>query len=169
MYLGGCMCISQSLSDVRLFCNPVDCNPPGSSVHGILQARILEWVAISFSRGSSGPRDWTRISYTGKQILYHWAWEALRYLDRCINVCFHLKLNLNAEDNSKFTQLLFFFPTYKICKVSHLKHEIHVKRPKNTHGWDLEWDVPGVRGTSIFRFQFFKNSCEFVKTTSPIY
>ena len=39
---------------------PVDCSPPGSSVHGILQARILEWVAISFSRGSSWPRDWTQ-------------------------------------------------------------------------------------------------------------
>ena len=38
-------------------CDPVDCSPPGSSVHGILQARILEWVAISFSRGSSQPRD----------------------------------------------------------------------------------------------------------------
>ena len=34
-------------------CDPVDCNPPGSSVHGILQARVLEWAAISFSRGSS--------------------------------------------------------------------------------------------------------------------
>ena len=43
-------------------CNPVDCSPPGSSVHGILQARILEWVAISFSRGSSRPRDWTQVS-----------------------------------------------------------------------------------------------------------
>ena len=43
-------------------CNPMDCNPPGSSVHGILQARILEWVAISFSRGSSGTRDQTRVS-----------------------------------------------------------------------------------------------------------
>ena len=38
-------------------CNLVDCSPLGSSVHGILQARILEWVAISFSRGSSKPRD----------------------------------------------------------------------------------------------------------------
>ena len=38
-------------------CNPVDCGPPGSSVHGILQARILEWVVITFSRGSSQPRD----------------------------------------------------------------------------------------------------------------
>ena len=47
----------QLLSRVRLFCNPVDCSPPGSSAHGISQARILEWVAISFSRGSSRTRD----------------------------------------------------------------------------------------------------------------
>ena len=43
-------------------CDPVDCSLPGSSIHGILQARILEWVAISFSRGSSRPRDWTQVS-----------------------------------------------------------------------------------------------------------
>ena len=43
--------------------DPVDCSPPGSSIHGILQARILEWVAISFSRGSSQPRDWTQVSH----------------------------------------------------------------------------------------------------------
>ena len=55
-------------------CDPVDCSPPGPSVHGILQARILEWVAISFSRGSSWPRDRTQISgvsCTGRRILYH--------------------------------------------------------------------------------------------------
>ena len=44
-------------------CDPMDCSPPGSSFHDILQARILEWVAIPFSRGSSQPRDWTQISY----------------------------------------------------------------------------------------------------------
>ena len=43
-------------------CDPVDCSPPGFSIHGILQARILEWVAISFSRGSSRPRDRTQVS-----------------------------------------------------------------------------------------------------------
>ena len=43
-------------------CDPMDYNLPGSSVHGIFQARILEWVAISFSRGSSLPRDWTQVS-----------------------------------------------------------------------------------------------------------
>ena len=45
-------------------CDPVDCSPPGSSVHGVLQARILEWVAIPFSRGSSQPRDQTLVSCT---------------------------------------------------------------------------------------------------------
>ena len=45
-------------------CDPMDCNPPGSSVHEIFQARIPEWVAISFSRGSSQPRDRTQVSCT---------------------------------------------------------------------------------------------------------
>ena len=48
-------------------CNPVDCSLPGSSVHGILQARVLEWVAISFSRGSSRPRDRTQVSHIGSR------------------------------------------------------------------------------------------------------
>ena len=46
------------------FCDPMDCSLPGSSVHGIFQARVLEWVAISFSRGSSQPRDQTQVSRT---------------------------------------------------------------------------------------------------------
>ena len=55
-------------------CNPMDYSLPGTSVHGISQARILEWVTIFFSRGSSQPRDRTRISYISyidRQILYH--------------------------------------------------------------------------------------------------
>ena len=57
--------------------DPMDCSPPGSSVHEILQARILERIAISSSRGSSQPRNWTSVSCTDRQILYHWAtWEA---------------------------------------------------------------------------------------------
>ena len=52
-------------------CDHMDCSPPGSTVHGILKARILEWVAISSSRGYSCPRDQTHVSYIGKQILYH--------------------------------------------------------------------------------------------------
>ena len=54
-------------------CDPVDCNLLGFSVHGILQARILEWIAISFSRGSSWPRDWTRVSHIGGRRFNLWA------------------------------------------------------------------------------------------------
>ena len=56
------MC-AKSLQPCPTLCNPMDCSPPGSSVHGFLQARILEWVAIAFSRGSSQPRDQTHDSY----------------------------------------------------------------------------------------------------------
>ena len=49
-------------------CNPVDCSPPGSSVCGILQARILEWIAVSFSTGSSQSRDQTQVSHIAGRI-----------------------------------------------------------------------------------------------------
>ena len=53
------------------------CSLPGSSVHGILQARILEWAAISFSRGTSWPRNWTHVSHTAGRCFTNWAmWEA---------------------------------------------------------------------------------------------
>ena len=59
-------------------CDPMDCNSPVSCVHGISWARILEWVAISFSRESSQPRDETQVFCTGRQILYHWAtWDTV--------------------------------------------------------------------------------------------
>ena len=55
------MCVLVTQSSPTL-CDPMDCSPTGSSVYGILQARILEWVAIPFSRGSSQPRDLTQVS-----------------------------------------------------------------------------------------------------------
>ena len=55
------------LSHVQL-CNPMACSPPGSSIHGIFQARVLEWLNISFSRGSSRPKDWTQVSYIAFRI-----------------------------------------------------------------------------------------------------
>ena len=64
-----CIGVSEAKVNVKVaqlcltFCNPMDCSPPDSSVHGILRARILEWVAIPFSRGSSQPRDQTQVSH----------------------------------------------------------------------------------------------------------
>ena len=66
---GDCCLVTQS----RLtHCNAMDCNPPGSSVHEISQTRLQEWVAISFSRGSSQPRDQTHVTCIGRWILYYW-------------------------------------------------------------------------------------------------
>ena len=72
-------------------CDPVDCSLPGSSVHGIFQARVLEWGAISFSKRSSWPRDWTQVSCIVRRCFTIWATtevtspafflENLNYLD----------------------------------------------------------------------------------------
>ena len=70
-----CVCAFSVTQSCPAFCDPMYCSSLGSSVHGILQTRILEWVAISSSRGSFQPRDQTRIfqaSYIGSWILYHW-------------------------------------------------------------------------------------------------
>ena len=70
----------KSLSHVQLFASPWTVAPPGSSVHGILQARIVEWVAISFSRGSSRPRDRTLVSRIAGRRFNLWATrEALTF------------------------------------------------------------------------------------------
>ena len=67
-----CVC-TKLLQSCLTLCDPIDCSLPGSTVHGILQARILEWVAMPYFRGSSQPRDQTHVSYvswTGNWILY---------------------------------------------------------------------------------------------------
>ena len=66
-------CLCSVVQSCLTLCDPMDCSPPGSSIHGIFRSRILEWVAISSSRGSSQPRDWTCVSCAGRWILYHWA------------------------------------------------------------------------------------------------
>ena len=74
--LRGCFCCLLTKSWLALY-SPMDCSTPGSSVHGISQARILEWVAISFSRGSSPSTDRTHVSCIVGRMLHHWAiWEA---------------------------------------------------------------------------------------------
>ena len=56
-------------------CEHMNCSPPGSSVHGVFQARILEWIAISFSRGSSQPRKQTQVSSIADRFSTDWSYE----------------------------------------------------------------------------------------------
>ena len=64
---------SEAAQPCPTLCDPVDYSPLGSPVHGILQGRILEWVAISFSRGSSQPRDQTQVSRIAGRCFTLWA------------------------------------------------------------------------------------------------
>ena len=92
---------AQSFSYIRLFCDLRDCSPSSSSVHGILQARILEWVTISCFRGSSQPRDGTLLSFFScidRQILYHCTTWAVAYYCSIRGHC--LWLSTEIEEGS---------------------------------------------------------------------
>ena len=79
------VCVCEVTQSCPTLCDPVDCSPPGSSVHEILQARILEWVAISFSRGSSRPRDRIQVSRIAGRHFNLWATrEAQMHVFICI-------------------------------------------------------------------------------------
>ena len=99
-------------------CSPMDCSLPGSSVHGILQARILEWVAISFSRGLSPLRDRIRVSWIAGRFFTIWATrEALVcYLSlyKCMLTCSHhydiMQITFIALKKSSVLQLFIPHP-----------------------------------------------------------
>ena len=84
-----CACVPLQLYPT--LCDPIGCSPPGSSVHGILQARILGYVAMPSSKGSSRPRNWMHISHIfgiARQVLHHscqleshnWSWQQVKEL-----------------------------------------------------------------------------------------
>ena len=69
-----CVCVKLLVTQFcPTLCDPMNYSPPGSSVHGILQARILEWVAFPFSRRSSQPRDWTQVTCIAGRLFTVWA------------------------------------------------------------------------------------------------
>ena len=98
----------KSLQSCLTLCDPMDCNLPGSSFHGILQARILEWVVIPFSRGSFPPRDWTcvLITYTLPMHSMYTAYSIYALYVHCIHtihtlyiyymhtICYRLNVSL---------------------------------------------------------------------------
>ena len=104
--------VFQRLVEVLLFskscltlCDPMDCSPPGSSVHGISKARILEWVTISFSRAFSQPRDQTYISCISDDLL-HCRQSACCILNTVLK-SLHIYIQLpqqsfEADTNNKF-------------------------------------------------------------------
>ena len=113
--------------------DPTDCTPPGSSVHGIFQAGILEWVAISFSRGSSVPRSPICISWVScisRQILYH-----LYHLGRHFHYLHSLKKNLPPLSLFHVLYYLSFWiaKRWAECNLVQVFRILHPP-PKKNHG-----------------------------------
>ena len=100
-------------------CNPIDCSLPGSSVHGVLQARILGWVAISFSRASSRPRNRTRVSCIAGRLFTDWATrEALWLIQYCTLTLLQLKTQLkNICPSLKKKKKGLYFSLEGIMKI----------------------------------------------------
>ena len=113
-------------------CNPMDRSPPGSSLHGILQARILKWVAISFSRGSSQSRDQTRVSCTAGRFFTKWAmrevkpWDSVQFssvTQSCPTLC-------NLMDSSTPSVLVYHqLPEWSQTHVHWVGDAIQLSHP----------------------------------------
>ena len=136
-----CMCAKSLLSCLTL-CDPMDYNPPGSSIHGILQARMLEWAALLSSKGSSGPRDRTRISTSpalaGRFLTTNATWEA-----HVSGTCGH-----NFDSNFFLRLMWFFFKVASfllVCKSQYCSEPFSVM---------LEPAVPSIKCTSYLKSVF---------------
>ena len=102
--------VNQSCS---ILCNPMDCTPPGSSIHGILHARILEWVAIPFSRGSSWPRNWTLVSCIASGFFTVWDTR-----EAIINFTFY-------HNKSQIYINIFIYIVLSVCVYKHIHTHTH--------------------------------------------
>ena len=148
----------------------MDCSPPGFSVHGILQARILEWIAIPFSRGSSQPRDQTQVSHITGRFFTIWAREAHQGGPQSIFYLFIYFFPKHILDNI-FTSLLWLSPCSQIYTILLLKirrrqwHPTPVLLPGKSHGGGVWWAaVHGVVKSrtwlSDFTFTFHFHALE---------
>ena len=133
-------------------CDPMDCSLPGASVHGISQARILEWVAVSFSRGSSRPRDRTCISFIGKWILYRWAtkWDPWPW-----GSTFHAFVSVSWTD-------VWWIPS---AHLSSSKYAVTASSVRRYHSLVL---CSACR--KVFNNKNYQNSClSLLKTTASVF
>ena len=122
------------------------CSLISSSVHGISQAKILEWIAISSSRVFSQPRDWTHISFTGRWILYHCAtWEALRTdTDRQNALASYVRFELKAIIEGE-NQIYSKWPLASLTLIDH--KDLLIQFVYNTSLWemDISWHISKQR------------------------
>jgi len=129
-------CSCSVFNSCPTLCDLMDCSPPGFSVYGIFQARALEWIAISYSRGSSWPRYWTHFSCGScivRQILYHLSPRICNIHWQLIQVYFQVTPYLFVGSTNTYSNTIFSIlpshPLYHCCYSFHLyinfNHWIH--------------------------------------------
>ena len=148
-------------SVVSDFLWPTDCSPPGSSVHGILQAKILEWVAVPSSRGYSWPRNQTcvsNVSYIIGRFFTHWAtWEA------------HVFFYHNIKKEKTYKRTRKKYRQSSLCIWVKVKSILWVKAVTETKRIDQGWRV-AVEWVWSFSFTRWKGygviaqQCEYTNT-----
>ena len=153
VYVCGCCLVSKSCP---ILLRPHGLYPPGSSVHWISQARIPEWVVNSFSRGSSRPRDQTRVSCIGRWIPYHWATREAQY-DVHIYTHTHTYAHMNIclktfywDRWVKSEKSFFFCPS-----VTLQKHLRFLQSPGSDH-YDFKYFT---YGTTFSLDLFWRRAC----------
>ena len=114
---------------VSTLCDPMDCSLSGSSVHGIFQARVLEWIAISFSKGSSRPRNQTRVSSIAGRFFTSWA-TILH------STYVHFKRSICL------TQTVKHLPAMRETRVRFLGREDPLEKEMAIHSSTLAWRIP---------------------------
>ena len=116
--------VSEVSQSCLILCDPMDCSLPGSSIHAIFHARILEWVSISFSMGPSWPRDQTRVSDTAGRLFTIWATREAQIT--CIVSChlnirsfclWRLLLLLELYGSQSWNSWFWALPAEEVCRA----------------------------------------------------
>ena len=138
-------CVSCSVVPNSLWLH--GCSPPGSSVYGIFQARILEWVAISFSRRFSQPRDRTLVSYTAGRLFTNWAMREAPCLLRAYQILYththtHTHMFCLIFGASLIAQSVKNLPAVQENRVLSFGWEDLLEKEMATHSSILAWKIP---------------------------
>ena len=124
-------------------CDPTDCSPPGSSVHGILQARMPEWVAISFSRGSSQPRDQTALQAELYPLSHQGRVPSLNQgtLPYCLRLCLWHNVNWHSALWTSLIKLYFTLWASLVAQLVENRRTVW-----ENWVWSLGWEDPVTKG-----------------------
>ena len=139
-----------SRSSCQPLCDSMDCSLPGPSLHGILQARVLEWVAISFSTGSSQPRDQTRVSCIPGRRFNLWATSRSLLIIFFILLFSHSVMSDSLQPHGlqhARLPVLHYLPEFAQTPIHWVAQMVkNLPAMLETRAWSLDWEDPPEKG-----------------------